>query len=415
MTGEAYNGHAFWDTETYGLPFYLFSEPQAARSLLLFRYHTLPRARERAAQLGLRGACYPIATMDGTEACTLWQHSSLQMQPSTAVAYAIRLYAETTGDTSLLWREGAEMLCEIARYVFSRGAWTEAGFGFFGVMGPDEFHMMVGNDYYTNFMGKKALEYAADTWNALPAARRKALESALRITPDEPVQWKRATEGMIFPQPVQGVLEQHDGYFRLPHTDVHGIPGEEFPLYEHWSYDRIYRTDMIKQPDVLMAMFLYPGDFSPAELRANYAYYEPRCIHESSLSPSVHAIIAAALGLKEDSLRFFRFATRMDLDNYNRNTREGLHLSSVAAAWMTIVEGFGGVRFDGGALRLSPWLPQGWTRLSFALHVREGLLRVTLEEKGVTLRCQGGTAAVTLYGQPIVVGEEPFFAPVPLP
>lgn len=410
LTGEAYNGHAFWDTETYALPFYLFTDPAAARSLLVYRYRTLPQARERAAQLHLRGACYPVATMDGTEACTLWQHSSLQMQPSTAVAYAIRLYAETTGDCSLLWQEGAEMLFEIARYVLSRGAWTAEGFGFFGVMGPDEFHMMVGNDYYTNFMGQKALAYAADTWDALPDARRRALQERLGLLPDEPVQWRRAADGMRFPLPADGVLEQHDGYFRLPHTDIQAIPQEDFPLYEHWSYDRIYRTDMIKQPDVLMAMLLYPGDFSPDQLRANYAYYEPRCIHESSLSPSVHAIIAATLGLKEEAVRFFRFATRMDLDNYNRNTCEGLHLSSVAAAWMTIVEGFGGVRFDGGQLRLSPWLPRGWTRLCFSLHLREGLLRVNLDEEGVTLRCEDGAVPLRLYGQPVVVGARPVTA-----
>ena len=406
LTGEAYNGHAFWDTETYGLPFYLFSDPSAARSLLLYRYHTLPQARERASALGLRGACYPIATMDGTEACTLWQHSSLQMQPSTAVAYAIRLYAETTGDRAFLKQEGAEMLCEIARYVLSRGAWTAEGFGFFGVMGPDEFHMMVGNDYYTNFMGQKALAFAAEAYEALPPTRREELQARLGLLPQEAADWRRAAEGMIFPVPRADVFEQHDGYFRLPHTDIQAIPTEDFPLYDHWSYDRIYRTDMIKQPDVLMAMLLYPADFTAEQLRANYDYYEPRCIHESSLSPSVHAILAADLGRREAALAFFAFATRMDLDNYNRNTREGLHLSSVAAAWMTIVEGFGGVRFDGGRLRLNPWLPAGWKRLCFALHVRTGLLRIEVNEDGAALHCEGGEVALLLFDRPVTVGAQ---------
>ncbi len=407
LTGEAYNGHAFWDTETYCLPFYLLSDPASAKSLLLYRYHTLPQALERASELDLRGACYPIATLDGTEACSLWQHSSLQMQPSTAVAYAVQTYAETSGDTAFLYHEGAEMLCEIARYVLSRGGWNDDGFGFYGVMGPDEFHMMVSNDYYTNFMGAKALRYAAEVYAALPDAERRALESKLSLTPDEPAEWLRAAEGMILLRREDGVLEQHEGYFHLPHTDVQAIPTSDFPLYDHWSYDRIYRTDMLKQPDVLMAMFLYPGDFSAREKAVNYAYYEPRCIHESSLSPSVHAIAAGELGRREEALRFFSFATRLDLDNYNRNTCEGLHMSSIAAAWVTIVEGFGGVRFDGGRISLAPWLPEGWTSLSFSLRVRDSLLRVTVDGKGATFACEGAPLTLRLYGRETTVGATP--------
>ena len=407
LTGEAYNGHAFWDTETYCLPFYLLSDPQAARSLLLYRYHTLPQARERAKQLDLKGACYPIATMDGTEACALWQHASLQMQVSTAVAYAIQIYVSLSGDEAFLRREGAEMLCEIARYVLSRGGWNDKGFGFYGVMGPDEFHMMVSNDFYTNFMGKKALAYAADTVEKLDEADRAALAGKINLQADEPALWRRAANGMLLPRREDGVFEQHEGYFSLPHTDVQAVPVSEFPLYEHWSYDRIYRTDMLKQPDVLMAMFLYPDDFTVAEKAANYAFYEPRCIHESSLSPSVHAIIASQLGRYGDALNFFGFATRLDLDNYNRNTREGLHLSSVAAAWMTIVQGFGGLRFDTGEIKLSPWLPSGWSRLHFSLRVRDSLLRVSIEAQGVTLRCEGMPIAVTIYGKRLMVGAAP--------
>lgn len=403
LTGESYNGHAFWDTETYCLPFYLLTDPDAARSLLLYRYQTLPQARARAAELDLQGACYPVATLDGTEACTLWQHSSLQMQPATSVAYAIQMYGEMTGDTAFLHREGAEMLIEIARYVLSRGGWNEESFGFYGVMGPDEFHMMVNNDYYTNFMGQKSLRYAADTLASLSAEELELLAAKTGLRPEEPAQWRRAAEAMVFTRRADGVLEQHDGYFRMPHTDVQAIPSEEFPLYDHWSYDRIYRTDMLKQPDVLMAMFLYPDDFAPEEKAANYAYYEPRCIHESSLSPSVHAIIAAELNRQEEALRFFGFATRLDLDNYNRNTREGLHLSSVAAAWVTIVEGFGGVRFGGGRVSLSPWLPAGWTGMKFTLRVRESLLRVAVDAQVVTLACEGKPIAVKVYGKALVV------------
>lgn len=407
LTGEAYNGHAFWDTETYCLPFYLLSEPQAAKHLLLYRYHTLPQAMARARELDLQGACYPIATMDGTEACTLWQHSSLQMQPSTSVAYAIQTYAELTGDQAFLYREGAEMLVQIARYVLSRGGWNDQGFGFYGVMGPDEFHMMVSHDFYTNYLGKKTLHYAAKVIRDMGEQERAALTAKTGLNAAEPEAWALAAERMILLRRADGVFEQHEGYFSLPHIDVQAIPVGEFPLYDHWSYDRIYRTDMLKQPDVLMAMFLYPDDFTPEEKAVNYAFYEPRCIHESSLSPSVHAIIASEVGLRGAALDFFGFATRLDLDNYNRNTRDGLHLSSVAAAWMTIVRGFGGVRFEGGHLSLAPWLPEHWTHLRFSLRVRESLLRVQVEPQRVALHCEGAPLTLTLYGQTAMVGNTP--------
>lgn len=402
LTGEAYSGHAFWDTETYGLPFYLFNDPQAAKTLLLYRYTTLPQALERARELGLDGACYPIATLDGTEACTLWQHSSLQMQPSTSVAYAIEKYVNVTGDTQFLYTEGAEMLVQVARYVFSRGGWNDQGFGFYGVMGPDEFHMMVSNDFYTNFMGKKSLQLAVDVVQALDDEHRAALIAKTGLKDQEAEEWRKAAEAMIFIRREDGVFEQHEGFFNLPHIDVRQIPQEEFPLYAHWSYDRIYRTDMIKQPDVLMAILLYGDDFTPEEKAANYAYYEPRCIHESSLSPSIHAILAAELGRHAETLSFFAFATRLDLDNYNRNTHEGLHLSSVAAAWMTIVQGFGGVRYENGKLSLNPWLPKQWQRFSFSLQIRASVLRIDVSTHGVAIACEGEPIPVVLYGKEIL-------------
>lgn len=407
LTGEAYNGHAFWDTETYCLPFYLLGDTAAAKHLLLYRYRTLPQAMERARQLDLTGACYPIATMDGTEACTLWQHSSLQMQPSTSVAYAIQTYADMTGDAAFLHREGAEMLVQIARYIISRGGWNEHGFGFYGVMGPDEFHMMVSNDFYTNYLGKKALAYASFVVSQMDGAALAALRERTGLAHGEAEAWRAAAEHMILLRREDGVFEQHEGFFSLPHIDVQSIPPTEFPLYDHWSYDRIYRTDMLKQPDVLMAMLLYPDDFTSAQKEANYAYYEPRCIHESSLSPTVHAIIASQLGRRAEALSFFGFATRLDLDNFNRNTCDGLHIANMAAAWVTIVEGFGGVRFENGALSLAPWLPEHWTRLCFSLRVRGSLLRVTLAPEGLTLACEGEPLTVQVYGHETTVGQTP--------
>lgn len=401
LTGEVYNGHAFWDSETYCLPYYLLNDREAARNLLMYRYHTLPQARSRAKELDCEGACYPIATLNGNEACTLWQHASLQMQPSTAVAYAIMEYVRLTGDMEFLRHEGLEMLVEISRYVYSRGDWNadHSGFGFYGVMGPDEFHMMVNNNYYTNFMGKKTLE---DTLWALS----QASDAERLVGKEEQARWREAAAKMLLPRREDGVFEQHEGYFGLPRLDIHSIPLTDFPLYEHWSYDRIYRTDMIKQPDVLMAMFLYPGDFTLEEKRANYNYYEPRCIHESSLSPSVHAIMAQELGMDEAAFNFFGFATRMDLDDYNRNTCDGLHTTSIAAAWVTIVYGFGGLRTTGGEISLSPRLPKGWKRYAFRLLVRESVVYAEVDRNGCKLSLlSGAPVSIVLDGKKTEVGQ----------
>jgi maltose phosphorylase len=402
LTGEAYNGNAFWDTETYCLPFYLFTDPEAARALIDFRFKTLRQAQERAKDLDCAGACYPVATIDGTESCTLWQHASLQFQPTTAVAYAVAHYVNVTGDTSFLRAEGAQMLVEICRFLASRGQWSAKGkFGYYAVMGPDEFQMMVNNNAYTNYMAKRTFEY---TLNVLDEASAAASGCA----PAELNEWRRMATEMYIPYDAQtGLYEQHDGFFDLPHIDVDAIPVEDFPLYHHWSYDRIYRNDMIKQPDVLMFMFLYNGSFSHAEKLANYNYYEPRCIHESSLSPSVHSILASELGRHEEALDLFRFATRIDLDNYNRNTGEGIHTTSIAAAWMNIVYGFGGMRSDGGMLSFNPTIPEHWDGYGFQVTYRGSLIRVEVSQAGANLSVvEGGPVEVKVGGQVMEIGQE---------
>ncbi|MCL2604709.1 MAG: family 65 glycosyl hydrolase [Defluviitaleaceae bacterium] len=385
LTGEAYNGHAFWDTEACCFPFYLFTNPEAAKSLLLFRYNTLPQAIERAKMLDCEGACYPIATLNGDEACNLWQHASLQFQPSTAVAYGIWHYVKVTGDTAFLWEYGAEMLLQIARFMASRvGQNPHTGqYGYYGVMGPDEFKMMVNNNAYTNYMGKRALEYAAETLtrmeNETPGAFAR-LSQAASLTPAEINRWQTIADNMAIPATPEGLIEQHDGYFGLPHIDINAIPVEEFPLYNHWSYDRIYRSNMIKQPDVLMFLYLYNSSFTLEQKRTNYEYYEPRTIHESSLSPAVHSILAAELDRMDEATRFFGYATRLDLDNYNRNTCEGLHTTSIAMAWVNIVYGFAGLRSDGDILRFAPRLPDRWKSLRFSLTWQGRILEIEMQK-----------------------------------
>ena len=395
LTGEAYNGHAFWDTESCCLPFYLFTNPTAAKDLLLFRYSTLPQAIERAKMLDCEGACYPIATLNGDEACNLWQHASLQLQPSTAVAYGIRHYVLVTQDLDFLWDYGAEMLLQIARFLKGRAALgSRSGkYGFFGVMGPDEFHMMVNNNAYTNYMGMRTFQFASKVLAQMQAERPAAYAALCEKTgfcDEEGRLWLHIAENMYLPQTDSGLFEQHDGFFDLPHTDISSIPVSQFPLYEHWSYDRIYRTDMIKQPDVLMMLYLYNSSFSEAVKRINYAYYQPRTIHESSLSPAIHSILATELGEMDEAMDLFGFATRLDLDNYNRNTREGLHITSIAMAWANIVYGFAGLRSDGEILRFAPRLPARWSRLCFSLSYQGRILHVRMEPGKTVFRLQEG-------------------------
>ena len=417
LTGEAYNGHAFWDTEAGCLPFYLFTNPAAARDLLLFRFNTLPQALERARMLDCQGACYPIATLNGQEACSLWQHASLQLQPSTAVAYGIWHYVQVTGDEEFLWDYGAEMLLQIARFLVSR---VEKGgrtgkYGFFGVMGPDEFHMMVNNNAYTNYMGMRTLIYAADALRQMRVKKPiayAALADKTALTDTELAQWQSIADQMYIPMDETELIEQHDDYFNLPHTDIHAIPMSQFPLYDHWSYDRIYRSDMIKQPDVLMMLYLYNSSFSAQVKRVNYEFYEPRTIHESSLSPAIHSVLAAELDKMEEAIRFFGFATRLDLDNYNRNTREGLHITSIALAWINIVYGFAGLRSDGKQLRFAPRLPKRWKKLIFSILYRGRVIRVRMdgEETGFVLT-QGEPLALQVYDQTYTLTEEEQFIP----
>ncbi len=403
LTGEVYNGNAFWDTETYCLPYYLFSNPQAARALLDFRYKTLPEALARARELDCVGACFPVATIDGTESCTLWQHASLQLQPTTAVAYAIGHYVHITGDREFLHTEGAEILIQICRFLASRGQWSPQmnKFGYYAVMGPDEFQMMVNNNCYTNYMAKRTFEYTLQVLAELDSAKKETLFNKLTYLPAELEAWQHMAAEMYIPYDAKTHLyEQHDGFFSLPHVDVDAIPVEDFPLYHHWSYDRIYRNDMIKQPDVLMFMLLYNQSFSLDEKRANYDYYEPRCIHESSLSPSVHSILASELGRHAEAFELSRFATRIDLDNYNRNTGEGIHITSIAAAWMNIVYGFGGMRSDGEMLSFDPSIPANWQGYSFQVLYHGSILRLSVSQSEAEIRIvEGQPVSIQLCGK----------------
>lgn len=420
LTGEAYSGNTFWDTETYCLPFYIFNNVEAAKHLLMFRANTLPEAKERAKALDCKGAFYPIATISGRECCSLWQHASTQLQASTAVVYGFRHYETITKDEAFVFKTGLPVLVEVSRMLSTRGDWniSRTRYGFYGVMGPDEFQMMVNNNCFTNFMGKTTLLYTLEVLERLRKKDVPAYEAAmtdLNLTKEECRSWADIAEHMYIPYDEDTKLfEQHEGYFSLPHIDVDQIPVGDFPLYHHWSYDRIYRNDMIKQPDVLMMMLLYNQSFSPGQLKNNYEYYEPRCIHESSLSPSVHSILAVQLHKHEEAYTLFGFATRMDLDNYNRNTSEGLHTTSIAAAWMNIVYGFAGMRSDRELLSFSPSIPASWNKYSFCIQYQDDSIHVEIDKENARFyTVNGADITVSIYGKPTMIKKEELVVEIP--
>ncbi|HMP76989.1 MAG TPA: glycosyl hydrolase family 65 protein [Kiritimatiellia bacterium] len=413
LTGEAYHGNTFWDTETYCLPFYMFNNPQAARNLLSYRYRTLPQAIDWARQQDAAGAFYPMATIDGTEGCGVWWHGNLEIHVSAAVAYGVWHYDRICRDREFLYREGLEMLIQISRFFASRGNWGPDGtYGYYGVMGPDEFHTFVNNNCYTNVMAAKCFQWTRDFLRQMERdapAQYTALSSRLELTPREQEDWETLRRAMKVPFDKEtGLYEQHDGYFGLPHLDIHSIPVEQFPLYHSWSLPRIYRYDMIKQPDVLLLMLFFSADYSLDAKRANYLYYEARCIHESSLSPSVHSILSAELGRHEEAAAFSHYATRLDLDNYNRNTGEGLHTTSIAAAWMNVVYGYGGLRSDGDTLALRPTCPAAWKGFSFRFRYRGSLLEVRVTGERARIRVlEGAAVELLVHGNLQRIGDTP--------
>lgn len=413
LTGEAYWGVAWWDTETYCLPFYLLNKPEAAKNLLLYRYSTLPQACERAREVDCEGARYPMCTIDGTESCAVWQHGDREIHVSAAVYYGIEHYVSVSGDKEFLYAEGIEMLLQICRFYASRGQWSQKNgeFGFWCVMGPDEFHMNIHNNCYTNFMAKCGFEYTLAVIKEMRAscpAKLQAVSNKAGIQEAELEQWQVMAEKMrILKDKKTGVYEQHDGFFDLPHLDCSAIPPTDFPLYSNWAYYRIFRWDMIKQPDVLLMQFLQDRMFTKASRKVNYDYYEPRCSHESSLSPSIHSILAAEQGMADAAYDFWQHAARLDLDNYNRNTQEGLHTTSMAAAWMNFIYGFGGLRTDGGNLRISPTIPKTWNSFSFKINYRETILKITIDKTNVQLQVlRGKPVEISVFGKPTVITEK---------
>lgn len=406
LAGEVYNGTNFWDTEIYCHRMYMFINPKAARNMLMYRYHYLPLALQEAKRVDLDGARFPFCTVSGVDDSGCWQHCDLEIHQNVAIFYAIWHHEKIVGDKAFLYREGIEMLLQMCRCMASWGGWSpkRGDFGFYGVMGPDEFHMMVSNNCYTNVMGKKMFDYTVSVLEEMKREAPELYRTAVQKTdlkPDEPAEWKRMADHMRIPKDEQtGIYEQFDGYFDLPHVDVANFPTSDIPVYKNWAYIRIFRNNMIKQPDFLNLPFYFSSDYTLEEKRANYEFYEERTIHESSLSPSLHGILAAELGKLEDAYDFLAYAARLDLDNYNHNTDQGIHATASAGVWAGMVQGFGGMRTDGERLSFAPSIPKNWISYSFRVLYQGALIEVNVDQSDASLKIvEGSNVVVAIYGK----------------
>ena len=406
LTGQAYEGHYFWDTEIYVLPFLSYTKPRIAGNVLRFRHSMLDRARERARELSERGALFPWRTINGEEASSNFQQGTAQYHINADIAYAIRQYASVVGDARLLGGEGAEVLAETARMWADLGFYgTDEKFHIHGVTGPDEYTTVVNDNCYTNLMARLNLNYAAATLRRLREERPDdytAIVHDVALQPGEIESWERAAAAMHVPFDAQrGIHPQDDAFLSREIWDLDGTPREKFPLLLHYHPLVIYRHQVLKQADIVLAMFLLGDEFSLDQKRRNFDYYDPLTTGDSSLSACVQSIIAAEIGNERQALAYFEYALLMDLADVAGNASDGVHIASAAGVWSSLVFGFGGVRDFDGQLSFSPRLPRVWSSLEFSLRFRDRQVRVRLgHDEESYLVDEGAPLTISIRDEP---------------
>lgn len=362
FTGEKYGGSTYWDTEAYCLPFYMATKgAEVARNLLMYRYNQLDKAIENAQKLGFTGgaALYPMVTMNGEECHNEWEITFEEIHRNGAIAFAIYNYTRYTGDESYIKDYGIEVLIGIARFWAQRVSFSaeKQKYVILGVTGPNEYENNINNNFYTNYLASWCLRYAAEQVTTLQKED---------ITKEETQQWLHIAQNIYLPYSEKyGVYLQQDGFLDKDLKPVTAIPAEERPLNQHWSWDRILRSPYIKQADTLQGFYFFEDHFTKEELQKHYEFYEPFTVHESSLSPCVHSVLASALGKTDEAYTLYLRTARLDLDDYNKEVHEGLHITSMAGTWLSIVEGFAGMHVKNGKLTFTPHLPKHWKSLSF--------------------------------------------------
>jgi len=400
LTGEGYHGHYFWDTEIFAHPFFVYTNPAIARSLLEYRVTTLPKARIRAAEMRQRGALYAWRTIGGEEASAYFPAGTAQYHIDADIAYAMDRYVRVTGDEGLLLDGGAEVILETARLWADLGAYIPSRDGAFcinEVTGPDEYTALVDNNCYTNMMARHHLRLAAALADRLAADQPDAwstLAAKVGLDAAEPAAWRRAADAMrIVYDEELGIHAQDETFLGKERWDFDGTPPSDYPLLLHVHPLVIYRHQVLKQPDVVLAQVLLSQEVGIAQKKRNFDYYDPLTTGDSSLSPSIQAVAAAELGYHDLAYRYFMQTARMDLDDVNGNVSSGVHIAAMAGSWIAVVFGFAGLRDDGPVPSLAPVLPTAWTRLRFRLLVRGSRVEVDLRRDAVTYRLVDGPSA----------------------
>ncbi len=388
LTGPGYDGHAFWDTEIFVLPVLALTLPRAAADALRWRQLLLPQARSHARELGLRGAAFPWRTIGGAESSGYWPAGSAAFHINADIAYAVATYIEATGDAAFEEEVGLELLIETARLWRSLGSLNAATdqFRIDGITGPDEYSAIADNNVYTNLMAQHNLRWAAEGVKLYPEKAR-----ALGVDADEAASWREAAEKMLIPYDERlGVTPQNETFTEHAVWDFAHTAPDEYPLFLHFTYFDLYRKQVIKQADLVLAMLLRGDAFTAEQKARNFAYYEPLTVRDSSLSASTQAVLAAEVGQLQLAYDYLGEAALVDLHDLHYNVRDGLHMASLAGAWAALVAGFGGMRLQHTSPRFSPRLPDAIGRLAFHLLFRGSRLRVEVTATEATYRLLDG-------------------------
>ena len=398
FTGEKYGGSTYWDTEAYCLPFYMATKDQnVARNLLLYRYNHLAKAIENAEKLGFTNgaALYPMVTMNGEESHNEWEITFEEIHRNGAIAFAIFNYVRYTGDFSYIPEKGLEVLIAIARFWYQRTTFSKSknAYVILGVTGPNEYENNVNNNWYTNYIAKWSIQYASEMISKIEkeyASDYVRVLNKCQLSKAEISQWKEVASKIYLPYSEEKkIYLQQDGFLDKELITVADLDYKHRPINQKWSWDRILRSPYIKQADTLQGFYLFEDHFSLDELERHFDFYEPFTVHESSLSPCVHSIQAAKLGRMNQAYEFYLRTARLDLDDYNHEVEEGCHITSMAGTWMSIVEGFGGMRIKNNILHFTPQIPEQWTNYSFKINFRGDILKVYVSKSGYKFSVEG--------------------------
>jgi maltose phosphorylase len=392
FTGEKYGGTTYWDTEAYCLPFYLGTKDQdVGKQLLKYRYNQLDKAIENSMKLGIGGgaALYPMVTINGEECHNEWEITFEEIHRNGAIAYGIFNYINITGDDSYLFEGGLEVLIAISRYWIRRVSFSydKKMYVILGVTGPNEYENNVNNNWYTNRVAIWTLEYTYTLLNKLIDRDDKQIGDIIekvKLTTEELDKFIDIAHKIYLPQK-EGIFLQQDGFLDKEIVPVSDIPKEERPINQTWSWDRILRSCYIKQADVLQGIYFFEDSFTLKEIKDNFDFYEPLTLHESSLSPCIHSIIASKLGYRDKAYQLYLRTARLDLDNINNDTDDGCHITSMAGSWMSIIYGFGGIRFTNSVISINPQLPNMWNSLKFKLKFQGRVISFNISHSTIVL------------------------------